>query len=89
MEDLFSHMVNLKKEFPTRESNARNGDWMLKDHDWNSSKAQRSGGSGAVVGSNMKALVNPAKEFELTLKAVGEALNAVTQENDMVRLMFY
>jgi len=39
-------MVNLKKEFPAKESNARNGDWVLKDQDWSSSKAQRSEGGG-------------------------------------------
>ena len=88
MQDLFSHMVNLKNEFPAKESNARNGDWTLNDHDWNSSKAQK-WRKWAVVASNMKALINPAKEFGAYPESCGEALNPLTQEKDVVILMFY
>ena len=50
----------------------------VKDHNWNSSNAQRSGGSGwGGGGSHMKALVNHAKEFGAYPESCGEALQAL------------
>lgn len=42
-----------------------------------------------MVASNMKALVNPAKEFGAYPESCGEALNPLTQEKDVVILMFF
>lgn len=43
-------------------------------------------GSGGI---KMKALVKPAKEFGAYPESCGEALNPLTQEKDVVILMFY